>query len=62
MDNPRKTKLDTIKGQVPSLFNMPPYCRFENSLYAERYCRSEYPDDSDVNIVHKVSCHRWRDL
>lgn len=63
MDNPRKTKLDTIKGQVPSLFNMPPYCRFENRCpYAEDICRSEYPDDSDVNDVHKVSCHRWRDL
>ena len=63
MDHPRKTKLETIKGQVPSLFNMPTYCRFENRCpHAEEICRKEYPEDSTVNDSHKVSCHRWREL
>jgi peptide/nickel transport system ATP-binding protein len=63
MDHPRKTKLETIQGQVPSLFNMPAYCRFENRCpYAEDICKNSSPEDSKVDDAHAVSCHRWSEL
>lgn len=63
LDKPRKTKLETIQGQVPSLFNMPEYCRFENRCpYAEEVCRSKHLIDDKVSEEQLVSCHRWREI
>ncbi|MCM8535090.1 MAG: ABC transporter ATP-binding protein [Lentisphaeraceae bacterium] len=63
MNHPRKTKLDTIKGQVPSLFNMPPYCRFENRCpYASDVCRQDYPPTEAIDDSRSVNCHHWKDL
>ncbi|MCM8542957.1 MAG: ABC transporter ATP-binding protein [Lentisphaeraceae bacterium] len=59
----RKTKLETIKGQVPSLMNMPDHCRFENRCpYAEEICRTKQLVDEEVSEEQIVSCHRWRDI
>ena len=63
LDKPRKTKLETIQGQVPSLFNMPEYCRFENRCpYAEDICRTKHLKDDEVSEDQMVSCHRWREI
>lgn len=63
LDKPRKTRLETIKGQVPSLMNMPDHCRFENRCpYAEEICRTKQLVDEEISEEQVVSCHRWRDI
>jgi len=50
-------QLYSIEGQPPSLFNMPPGCRFaprcEN---VKAICQETYPPESKIEEGHKVSC------
>lgn len=51
-------QLKTIKGMVPSLYNLPVGCRFaERCPYAQEDCRQIYPTLENMRGIHKVACH-----
>lgn len=51
-------RLKTVKGMVPSLYNLPKGCRFaERCPYAQDDCRAVYPTLENLRGVHKVACH-----
>ena len=51
-------RLKTVKGMVPSLYNLPKGCRFEDRCpYAQDDCRAIYPTLENLRGVHKVACH-----
>lgn len=62
-DLPRKSKLKTISGMVPSLKNMPPGCRFQNRcpLVIED-CKDKVPPKAQINQTHGVWCIRHKDV
>jgi oligopeptide/dipeptide ABC transporter ATP-binding protein len=61
LSTPRKTRLNTIKGMVPALTEMPVGCRFNNRCpYADEQCRTSYPELTDAADGHLVACHHWR--
>ena len=63
LDTPGKTRLSTIEGLVPSLYEMPAGCRFENRCqYAKESCREANPDIETINGNHQVSCFHWRQI
>lgn len=50
--------LKTIKGMVPSLYNLPVGCRFaERCPYAQNDCRAAYPSLENLRGIHKVACY-----
>ncbi len=52
------TELKTIKGMVPSLYNLPKGCRFEDRCpYAKDDCRQVYPTTENLRGIHRVACH-----
>jgi peptide/nickel transport system ATP-binding protein len=54
----RKTQLPTIKGQVPSLENMPGGCRFNpRCSYRADICENIIPDEMEYSLNHSVACH-----
>ena len=62
LDQPGKTILATIKGQVPSLEEQLAGCRFANRCpYMTERCRRQ-PDVERVKAAHHVWCHHWREL
>lgn len=51
-------QLKTIKGMVPSLYNLPVGCRFADRCpYAQNDCREIYPTLENMRGIHKVACH-----
>lgn len=51
-------QLKTIKGMVPSLYNLPVGCRFADRCpYAQEDCRQIYPTLENMRGIHKVACH-----
>jgi len=59
---PRKTRLKTIEGMVPSLADMPVGCRYQNRCpYRAEIC-AQPPPQEWVDDNHRVACHRWREL
>ena len=57
MENERKIKLKIIKGMVPSLYELPEGCRFQNRCpKAMKRCQSEVPTLKSVGENHLVSC------
>jgi len=63
LELPRKSRLRTIEGMVPSLLELPAGCRFNNRCpHARDECRDTAPRLERVESVHEVSCHRWRQL
>jgi len=57
MDKDRKT-LDTIRGVVPNLLNLPPGCPFNSRCdYAFDKCFNEMPGLIEVKPNHLVKCH-----
>ncbi len=51
-------QLKTIKGMVPSLYNLPVGCRFADRCpYAQDDCRAIYPTLENMRGIHKVACH-----
>jgi peptide/nickel transport system ATP-binding protein len=53
-----KTILPTIKGNVPSLLNMPKGCRFADRCpLVEENCRRVSPRERPVGKDHTASCH-----
>ncbi|MGZ3772902.1 MAG: ABC transporter ATP-binding protein [Pseudobdellovibrionaceae bacterium] len=50
-------QLKTIKGMVPSLYNLPKGCRFADRCpYAQEDCRQAYPNFENLRGTHKVAC------
>ena len=63
LDTPGKSRLNTIEGLVPSLYQMPTGCRFENRCqYAKDNCHETNPDIETIDGNHKVSCFHWRQI
>ena len=53
-----KTYLPTIRGQVPSLLNMPNGCRFADRCpNVESVCREKIPEVRSLGKNHSVACH-----
>jgi peptide/nickel transport system ATP-binding protein len=53
-----KTVLPTIKGNVPSLLNMPEGCRFAGRCpLVEDICRKIIPRERDMGQNHTAACH-----
>lgn len=51
-------QLKTIKGMVPSLYNLPVGCRFADRCpYVQNDCRQAYPTLENLRGIHKVSCY-----
>ena len=63
LDSPRKVKLSTIEGFVPSLTEMPSGCRFQNRCsYAQLICKTQVPQPESVGENHSVNCFEWRKI
>lgn len=63
LDSERKSRLKTIEGMVPGLFDLPKGCRFENRCpFAEQKCRASTPPIESISESHQVSCFRWKQL
>ncbi len=53
----RKERLETIKGLVPSMFNLPPGCRFSDRCRAvQEDCRLKQPDLMQQAPNHYAAC------
>lgn len=51
-------QLKTIKGMVPSLYNLPKGCRFADRCpTAQDDCRQAYPSMENLRGIHKVACY-----
>ena len=51
-------RLDTIKGLVPSLIDIPPGCPFHpRCTHTMPVCRKEMPELTKVDKGHRVKCH-----
>ena len=60
LDIPRKTKLNVIKGIVPSLYELPSGCRFrERCPHAMDICAKEPPPLIEVGKNHFASCYLY---
>lgn len=63
LDNPPKEALSTISGMVPSLFDFPPGCRFQNRCeYVQEQCKNETPELELEESGHQIRCFRYREL
>jgi peptide/nickel transport system ATP-binding protein len=58
----RGTRLQTIRGRVPALHEMPAGCTFaERCDFAVDACRAALPSEQAVSGSHGVRCIRWRE-
>ena len=56
--NEKGTELGSIKGLVPSIFNRPPGCSFNNRCpNAQEKCISNAPQTELISGSHSVACH-----
>jgi len=64
LEKPAKETLSTIPGMVPSLFDFPPGCRFQNRCeYVQAQCEKETPLlENHSNDNHQVRCFRFKEL
>jgi len=63
LDHPAKTRLNTIEGMVPSLYELPAGCRFSNRCpLVQPACEREMPSWEVVHDSHGVRCRRWQDI
>ncbi|TVS16827.1 MAG: ABC transporter ATP-binding protein [Gammaproteobacteria bacterium] len=61
LETPRKSRLPTIAGMVPTLKDLPDGCRFNNRCpHADDRCRREQPLLSRAGDGHLVACHHWQ--
>jgi oligopeptide/dipeptide ABC transporter ATP-binding protein len=57
-----EARLETIKGSVPSLVELPPGCPFHPRCPSKRdLCSSREPAEHEVSPGHTVRCHFWED-
>jgi oligopeptide/dipeptide ABC transporter ATP-binding protein len=58
LEDERKTQLHVIRGMVPSLYDLPAGCRFQNRCpYAMQGCEIEPPPIKSVGDHHFASCY-----
>ncbi len=58
----KKKRLDTIKGYVPYLSNLPKGCRFSNRCHeASEKCRNELPELIEISKDHWSRCWHYKD-
>lgn len=63
LDGQNKTRLQTIKGMVSSLMDMPKGCRFQNRCpYVFEKCHSKPPLLKAGSADHEVACYKWEDV
>ena len=63
LDSPAKQPLSTIRGMVPSLFDYPPGCRFQNRCdYVQDRCKQQTPELESRDNGQQVRCFRFREL
>ena len=63
LDKPAKEPLSTIRGMVPSLFEYPPGCRFQNRCdFVQERCKRETPELEDFADGQQVRCFRFKEL
>lgn len=63
LNQARKSLLNTIEGQVPSLHELPSGCRFFNRCkHAKDDCKTLSHDSVDVNEHHFVNCLHWKEI
>ena len=63
LDNPVKSHLNTIKGNVPALKDMPAACRFNTRCeFVEEQCRQVKPEFEQISDGQWVRCHRWQEI
>ncbi|WP_421260666.1 ABC transporter ATP-binding protein [Aeromonas jandaei] len=63
LDGQPKLLLNTIRGQVPALHEMPAGCRFANRCpHASERCSREVPAVEQLAPHHGVACHHWKEL
>ena len=63
LDGQSKTRLQTIKGMVSSLMDMPKGCRFQNRCpYVFEKCHSKPPLLKAGNVGHEVACYKWKEV
>jgi len=61
MENVPKTRLSTIRGMVPSLYDLPDGCRFQNRCpYAMAGCGLAPPPLTQTGDGHWVRCYLYR--
>jgi len=62
LDTPARSRLSIIEGMVPSLYDLPAGCRFQNRCpHASAACEAA-PDMDAIVAGHRVACSRWREL
>src|SRR5918999_5661357 len=55
-------RLDSIQGQPPALWDLPPGCRFAARCpYADDRCQQEYPPSYTIGDGHTADCWRLED-
>jgi oligopeptide/dipeptide ABC transporter ATP-binding protein len=60
LETPRKTKLNIIKGIVPSLYELPSGCRFRNRCpHAMEICAGDPPPMISVGTDHFAACYLY---
>ena len=60
LETPRKTKLNIIKGIVPSLYELPSGCRFRNRCpHAMDICAGDPPPMISVAKDHFAACYLY---
>ncbi|MBI9086754.1 MAG: ABC transporter ATP-binding protein [Desulfobacterales bacterium] len=60
LDTPRKQRLAVIEGRVPTLYELPPGCRFQNRCpRAMAICQSASPPRFQVAPGHMASCYLY---
>jgi peptide/nickel transport system ATP-binding protein/oligopeptide transport system ATP-binding protein len=58
-----RSRLDTIEGSVPTLYNLPLGCRFQNRCrYAEPICGEKHPALEPLGLKREARCLRARDV
>ena len=59
----RESKLKTIEGSVPSLFNRSEGCHFNNRCsYSKDFCKFNRPVLAQGSSDHEVACHYYKDF
>lgn len=63
LDQASKSRLSTIEGQVPSLFDMPNGCRFSNRCqYAKSDCNTLGVEFVNKESGSHVNCLHWQEI
>lgn len=63
LDHPSKTHLQTIEGMVPSFFDLPKGCRFQNRCpYVFDKCKEELPELFNLGSDRSSRCFKHSEL